>query len=127
MFRLLPRLTVIAILAVAWLGASNHCALAALASAGDHACCHAPAEAPSPNAKMECCDSLGAPVPPSVSAPDAASGSSVLPPDAIGAAVPENVPVCFPAGRVPGAPPGGAFVELVLQKILPAQGPPASV
>jgi hypothetical protein len=66
--------TISATIAVAWLFASNHCALAAVESfakpASEHACCHSDkGAARAPGHAVQCCIALAAPVPSAIAAP----------------------------------------------------------
>ena len=59
---------------LAWIFASNHCALAVVESlakaASEHACCHSDKEAPHPlGSSTQCCEALAAPVPNAIAAP----------------------------------------------------------
>jgi hypothetical protein len=62
---------IITTVALAWLFASNHCALAAVESpAREHVCCHSDRGASHPpHHAMQCCKGLTAPVPNAVVAP----------------------------------------------------------
>jgi hypothetical protein len=62
---------VIAIVAVAWLFASNHCAFAVAEPASEHLCCHSDKGAPRlPDSSTQCCKALAAPVPNAIAAPE---------------------------------------------------------
>jgi hypothetical protein len=62
---------VIAVIAVAWFVASNHCAFAAAEPASEHFCCHSDEGAPRlPGPSMQCCKALAAPVPSAIAAPE---------------------------------------------------------
>jgi hypothetical protein len=113
---------------VAWVFASNHCALATLAAAADeHACCHQADQAPERESMTECCHALSAPLPAVAAAP---SGQ-------LHALFPAwsryEEPVVAP--QVPVAvllsmhgPPGViAFAEQVLNRSLLAHAPPVVV
>jgi hypothetical protein len=124
--------TIIAIIAVAWLFASNHCALAAVESlakpASGHACCHSAKEASQrPGQAKQCCEALAAPVPTAIAAP--------------AVHLHELQPVWLKAARVEASaespilavdfasdtgPPGGAlsFALLILNRSLLAHAPP---
>jgi hypothetical protein len=65
---------IITTLVVAWLFASNHCALAAVenpaTSASDHACCHSDkGTSQLPGQTVQCCKALAAPIPDALAAP----------------------------------------------------------
>jgi hypothetical protein len=62
---------VTAIVAVAWLFASNHCAFAAAEPASEHVCCHSEKGTPKvPGYSTQCCKALAAPVPHAIAAPE---------------------------------------------------------
>ena len=67
-----PIVTIVSIVIAAWLFASNHCALAALASATQqasaHDCCHSE-NGKTPERSLQCCDALNAPSPTPTIAP----------------------------------------------------------
>lgn len=114
---------------LAWVFASNHCAIASLAAAADqHACCHQGGSAPQPETVMECCQSLGAPLP-AVAAAPVTHLFALLPAwtEPEGLAVPaREVPV--PVEVLPHGPPGVVpFAELVLNRSLLAHAPPVVV
>jgi hypothetical protein len=121
---------VVAVVAVVWGFASNHCALAALKSpaTSEHACCHTDkGTSQSAGRAVQCCKGLAAPVPSMIAAPVAH--------------VQEIEPAWLAAERVESSPkvptlavdfasnsdpPQGAssFALLVLKRSLPAHAPP---
>jgi hypothetical protein len=125
----LPRLAVILLVMVAWVFASNHCAIGAMTvAADDHACCHQSDSSSAPATVMECCQSLSAPLPAVATAPVAAllvlqpawtALEPLLPPV-------REVPVnfSFSSHGPPGVVP---FAELVLNQSLLAHAPPVVV
>jgi hypothetical protein len=118
--------------AIAWLFASNHCALAAVESpakpASEHVCCHSGKGAAQPLGRStQCCKALAAPVPNAVVAPTVH--------------LHELRPAWFQAARVEASaespilvvdfasatgPPRGAlsFALLILNRSLLAHAPP---
>jgi hypothetical protein len=126
--RTLPRLAVILAVLGAWLFASNHCALAALAAADEHACCHRTEDAPVQESMTECCQALSAPLPAVAAAP-------VVELFVLHPAWNERAEILLPREDVPACreysahgPPGAmAFAELVLQRSLLAHAPPVVV
>jgi hypothetical protein len=133
-FRQSRRLVVaiITTVAVAWLFASNHCALAAVESAArpasEHARCHSDKGASQlPGHSIQCCKALAAPVPNAIAAPTVH--------------LQELQPAWLPAARVETSaeaqilaidfasdtgPPRGAlsFALLILNRSLLAHAPP---
>jgi hypothetical protein len=123
---------IIMTVAVAWLFASNHCALAAVESpakpASEHTCCHSGKGASQPPGHaMQCCKALAAPVPNVIGAP--------------AVHLQELQPAWFQASRVQASaeapilavdtasdtgPPRGAlsFAVLILNRSLLAHAPP---
>jgi hypothetical protein len=123
---------IVTTVAVAWLFASNHCALAAVESpaklAAEHACCHSNKGASQlPGHPTQCCKALAAPVPNAIAAPTVH--------------LQELQPAWFQAARVQASadapildvdfasdtgPPRGAlsFALLVLNRSLLAHAPP---
>lgn len=125
----LPHLAVILLVMVAWVFASNHCAIGAMAvAAGDHACCHQSDASSAPETVMECCQSLSAPLP-AVAAAPVATLFAVQPAWTV------LEPLVPPLREVPSAisfflhgPPGVVpFAELVLNQSLLAHAPPVVV
>jgi hypothetical protein len=109
----------------AWLFASNHCALATLAAADEHACCHRSDEVPVQESMTECCQALSAPLPGVAVAP--AAQLFVVQPswDLLEALLPSRVDIPASGAGVTHGPPGAfTFVELVLQRSLLAHAPP---
>ncbi len=121
---------IVIVTAVAWMFASNHCAIAATAlaaKASEHSCCHKDgAEHKAPHNSSQCCEAFNVPVPDQVSAP--VLKLCELPPVGIPSLAIADVPA--PDLSIPGflsaaGPPGlESFSELVLQKSLPAHAPP---
>ncbi len=112
---------------VAWMFASNHCAIGAMmAAADDHACCHQSETSSGP--VMECCHALSAPLPAAVVIP--VSGQFVLLAAweevfFLSCAVLENPAAVLVSAQ---GPPGAfAFAELVLNRSLLAHAPPVVV
>jgi hypothetical protein len=125
----LPRIAVILLVMVAWVFASNHCAIAAIsAAAAEHACCHQSDSVPASDTMMSCCQSLNAPLPAVATAP--VTQLFALHPAWVELAVlsPQvrEIPVAFsfcshgPPGVVP-------FAEQVLNRSLLAHAPPVVV
>jgi hypothetical protein len=127
--------TIITTVAVAWIFASNHCALAAVESlakpASEHACCHSEKGESQPRGyAMQCCKALAAPVPNAIAAP--------------AVQLQELQPAWLQAGRVEasieasilaidfasdiGPPPDAlSFALLILNRSLLAHAPPRFV
>jgi hypothetical protein len=123
---------VIAIVAVAWFFASNHCALAAvenLAKPGsEHACCRSDkGAAQAPGHAVQCCEALAAPVPNAIAAP--AVHLQELQPAWLQAARVEastEAPILAVDFASDTGPPRGAlsFALLILNRSLLAHAPP---
>jgi hypothetical protein len=114
--------------AVAWLVASNHCAVATLATfaKADHSCCHkAPPASPQPS--TECCEAFNVPIPDSAAAP--VVHFSELKPAWI-----EELEIAMPRAsfvpvleRATGPPPACQPLEILLGRCIPAHAPPSFV
>ena len=123
---------IITTVAVAWLFASNHCALAAVESpakaAAEHACCHSDkGAAQTPGHSTQCCKALAAPVPNAIAAP--AVHLQELQPAWLQAARVEasaEVPISAVDLASATGPPRGAlsFALLILNRSLLAHAPP---
>jgi len=115
--------------AIAWLFASNHCAIAAVsqaAKAADHSCCHKAAESKAPHQPSQCCEAFNVPVPDQAAAPVVKLHELPLawvPALAVETELVSWVPSVSLSDT--GPPSAGFFTELVLQKNLPAHAPPA--
>jgi hypothetical protein len=117
---------VIAIMAIAWFFASNHCALAAVKGAGkpdvEHACCHSEQGA-SQSLPLQCCKALAAPVPHATVAP--AVCLQELQPAWIQAHRVEAAEVSMVIVFDTGPPQGSiTFAVLVLNRSLLSHAPP---
>ncbi|MGA7216570.1 MAG: hypothetical protein WBX20_20390 [Terrimicrobiaceae bacterium] len=118
---------VIAILAVAWLFASNHCALAAAEPASEHLCCHSDKAPRHPGSSMPCCKALAAPIPNAIVAPEVPWGE--LQPVWLRAAqvvAPAETPILAVALAIDSGPPRRAlsFALLILNRSLLSHAPP---
>ncbi len=117
----------VAIIALAWLGASNHCALAALEGvrSASHACCREDGKpAPKSQSTMQCCDTFNLTIPATVAAP-------VGPLHALRPAWLEVSPLpiaaCTRSGsefHATGPPRVFGFAETVLNRSLLSHAPP---
>jgi len=127
-----PLVAIVSIVITAWLFASNHCALAALASATQqasaHDCCHSE-NGKTPERSVQCCDALNAPSPTPTIAPvvqftELMPAWSPLPLYVL--APPEALPVDVLQPSI--GPPGlGSFAILVLNRSLLAHAPPVFI
>jgi hypothetical protein len=120
---------IITTVAVAWLFASNHCALAAVESpAKEHAGCHSDKGASQPlGHSTQCCKALAAPVPNAIAAP--AVHLQELQPAWLQAARVEasaEAPILAVDSASDTGPPRGAlgFALLILNRSLLAHAPP---
>jgi len=120
--------TIAAVIAMAWLGASNHCALAAVerAAKAAHACCHEsdqgqPQQAPK---STQCCEAFSVPLPDQAAAPVAHLHE--LQPAWVESSAPQPVNRCAACREFHDTgPPGAAsFAETVLNRSLLAHAPP---
>ena len=128
-------MAIIMTVAVAWLFASNHCALAAVESpakpASEHACCHSDRGASqTPGQTMQCCEALAAPVPNAIAAP--AVHLQELQPAWLQAVRVEGsaeAPILAADFASATGPPRGAlsFALLILNRSLLAHAPPRFV
>ena len=123
---------VLSLLFVAWMTASNHCALAAAPTwnhaAVEHKCCHkdGPA-APSHEQPNECCQALGATLPLVATAPaaDLSSFSLVWEISFLSADFSaETRPVWSPLAAATGPPGGNLWTDVLLKRAAPAHAPP---
>ncbi len=123
-------MTIVAVVIAAWLVASNHCALATLASEpDDHACCHSEKGETTPAHDVQCCDSLTVPTPENAVAPVVhltelmpawQPASFFLSSDLL----PELLEVPAPNTGPPGSE---SFAILVLNRSLLAHAPPVFI
>jgi hypothetical protein len=127
--------TIITTVALAWISASNHCALAVVRTlakpAFEHACCHSDKGASQPSGHaMQCCKALAAPVPNAIAAP--AVQLQELHPAWLQAARVEasaTAPILAIDFASDIGPPRGAlsFALLILNRSLLAHAPPGFV
>lgn len=126
----MARLCVVAVLAMAWFFASNHCAIAAMVGGHEpavHSCCakSKPVKSQEPCAE-KCCGGMAVPVPAAavVSMPVLAVVSFLadLVPPVLVVVVPEVFSGHSPPGRC-----GEFFVEFVLGRSLQPAAPPVFV
>lgn len=119
------RLGIAALLILAWLFASNHCALGAMGKPEQHShCCAHESDTGSPpdHSSTKCCEGMAAPLPVLTAAPDARFFFVDFDYAAHEVVVPE-APVCDRIATGP-APPPGSFIEYVLKHCIPANAPP---
>jgi hypothetical protein len=123
---------IITTIAVAWLFASNHCALAAVESpakpAPEHACCHSDKGASQPPGHaVQCCKALAAPVPGTIAAPTV-HFQELQPAWSQAARIEasEEAPILAIDFASDSGPPRGAlsFALLILNRSLLAHAPP---
>ena len=117
---------------LAWIFASNHCALAVVESlakaASEHVCCHSDKDAPQlPGYSTQCCKALAAPVPNAIAAP--AVHLQELQPAWLQAARAEasaEAPILAVGFPTDTGPPRGvlSFALLILNRSLLAHAPP---
>ena len=120
----------VGVVALSWLVASNHCALAALENSqkAAHACCHERGKTdPQPQSAIQCCDTFHVTVPALVTAPETQL-------HALEPAWAEASPIavaalleCRVAFSATGPPRALGFVELVLNRSLLSHAPPRFV
>lgn len=122
-------------LALAWIFASNHCALAVVESlarpASEHVCCHSDKDPSQPlGLAVQCCKALAAPVPDAIAAPTV--HLQELQPAWLQSARAEAsaaVPILAVDFATDTGPPRGAlsFALLILNRSLLAHAPPRFV
>ncbi|HEY8902086.1 MAG TPA: hypothetical protein VIM48_00175 [Chthoniobacterales bacterium] len=115
---------------LAWMGLTNHCALASLSMQQAHACCHSDGGAsdhPSSPQNLQCCGTVAPSLPAYVAAPAAKLFE-------IRAAWIEVADLFRPAAEsgeelafATGPPPGQSFLEIILSRSVPAHAPPPFV
>ena len=120
---------VAAVVAIAWFGASNHCALASIETARKpaHACCHEEGALPQPAKATQCCEAFSVPLPEQAMAPALSLNelgpawleAGELPAHALGAE--------FRSVRANAPPEARSFAETVLNRSLLAHAPPSFV
>lgn len=116
----------VAVVALAWLLASNHCALAALAGLKKppHACCHEDSPGRQSQGAMQCCNTFHVTVPVHVGAPEAAL-HMLRPAWLETSAVPASGPVRGCENSLANAPPRAlGFAETILNRSLLSHAPP---
>lgn len=122
-------LFVVALIGITFFAASNHCSLSVMTSLSKagHSCCHEENDAGQPRNMLECCTSLPAPLPATLSAP--AAHLFVLQP--LWGEVPPSLEVSapVPVGTFSDTGPPGlkTFAESVLNRSLLAHAPPVFV
>ena len=118
---------VVAILSLAWLVASNHCAIASLTGGhakADHSCCNKDKPAKSSSCAAACCSKMAAPV---------KAADSLFPPvSALVATLSDALPlmpvrICPESASGLSPPGGGFFVSFVLGCSQQALAPPVFV
>ncbi|HEY5811257.1 MAG TPA: hypothetical protein VIT23_01220 [Terrimicrobiaceae bacterium] len=126
---------IITTLALAWIFASNHCALAVVESlakpASQHVCCHSDKDSSQfPGYSTQCCKALAAPVPNAITAPAVhlqELQSAWL--QSARAEASAEVPILAVDFATDTGPPRGAlsFALLILNRSLLAHAPPRFV